>query len=87
MSNELWIAVIGGICSLFGSVNGVVGSAKVLTYRVAQIEEKLKKQCENCFVMDGRVDKLESRADVMEERIRTANHRIDNLEKKEGIKP
>ncbi|MCI9190241.1 MAG: hypothetical protein HFH84_11555 [Lachnospiraceae bacterium] len=87
MSNELWIAVIGGICSLFGSVIGVVGSAKVLTYRVAQIEEKLKKQCENCFVMDGRVDKLESRADVMEERIRTANHRIDNLEKKEGIKP
>ena len=72
---------------LFGSVIGVVGSAKVLTYRVAQIEEKLKKQCENCFVMDGRVDKLESRADVMEERIRTANHRIDNLEKKEGIKP
>lgn len=87
MSNELWIAVIGGICSLFGSVIGVVGSAKVLTYRVAQIEEKLKKQCENCFVMDGRVDKLESRADVMEERIRTAHHRIDNLEKKEGIKP
>ena len=87
MSNELWIAVIGGICSLFGSVIGVVGSAKVLTYRVAQIEEKLKKQCENCFVMDGRVDKLESRADVMEERIRTANHLFDNLEKKEGIKP
>ena len=87
MSNELWIAVIGGICSLFGSVIGVVGSAKVLTYRVAQIEEKLKKQCENCFVMDGRVDKLESRADVMEERIRTANHRIDNLENKEVIKP
>ena len=87
MSNELWIAVIGGICSLFGSVIGVVGSAKVLTYRVAQIEEKLKKQCENCFVMDGRVDKLESRADVMEERIRTANHRIDILENKDGIKP
>jgi len=36
--------------------------------------------------MDGRVDRLEARADVMEERIRTANHRIDNLEKKEGIK-
>jgi len=47
----------------------------------------LKKQCENCSVMDGRVDRLEARADVMEERIRTANHRIDNLEKKEGIKP
>jgi hypothetical protein len=82
MSNELWIAVIGGICSLFGSVIGVVGSAKVLTYRVAQIEEKLKKQCENCSVMDGRVDRLEARQDVIEEKIKVANHRIDNLEKR-----
>jgi len=77
MSNELWIAVIGGICSLFGSVIGVVGSAKVLTYRVA-----LKKQCENCSVMDGRVDRLEARQDVIEEKIKVANHRIENLEKK-----
>lgn len=82
MSNELWIAVIGGICSLFGSVIGVVGSAKVLTYRVAQIEEKLKKQCENCSVMDGRVDRLEARQDVIEEKIKVANHQIDNLEKR-----
>ncbi|WP_304841284.1 hypothetical protein [Phocaeicola sartorii] len=86
MSNEFLVAVVGLIGSLCGSVLGVVGSAKVLTYRVAQLEEKLKKQCENCSVMDGRVDKLESRADVIEERIRTANHRIDNLEKKEGMK-
>lgn len=86
MSNEFLVAVVGLIGSLCGSVLGVVGSAKVLTYRVAQLEEKLKKQCENCSVMDGRVDRLESRADVIEERIRTANHRIDNLEKKEGMK-
>lgn len=87
MSNELLVAIVGLIGSLSGSVIGVVGSAKVLTYRVAQLEEKMKKQCENCSVMDGRVDRLEARAGVMEERIRTANHRIDNLEKKEGIKP
>lgn len=86
MSNELLVAVVGLIGSLCGSVLGVVGSAKVLTYRVAQLEEKIRKQCENCAVMDGRVDRLESRADVIEERIRTANHRIDNLEKKEGMK-
>lgn len=82
MSNELWIAVIGGICSLFGSVIGVIGSAKVLTYRVAQIEEKLRKQCENCSVMDGRVDRLEARQEVMEEKIKVANHRIENLERR-----
>lgn len=82
MSNELLVAIVGLIGSLCGSIIGVVGSAKVLTYRVAQLEEKLKKQCENCTVMDGRVDKLEEKQAVMEERIKAANHRIDNLEKK-----
>lgn len=81
MSNELLVAVIGGIASLFGSVIGVVGSAKVLTYRVAQLEEKMKKQCENCTVMDGRVDRLEARQDVMEEKMKDANRRIENLER------
>ncbi len=82
MSNEIWIAIIGGIASLCGSIIGVVGSAKLLTYRITQLEEKMKKQCENCSVMDGRVDRLEARQDVMEEKIKVANHRIENLEKK-----
>lgn len=86
MTNELLNIIIPAIASLLGSVVGVFGSAKVLTYRVTQLEEKMKKQCENCFVMDRRVDRLEARADVMEERIKTANNHIDNLEKKEGIK-
>lgn len=87
MSSELLNVIISALASILGSVVGVLGSAKILTYRVTQLEENMKKQCENCSVMDGRVDRLEARADVMEERIKTANHRIDNLEKKEGIKP
>lgn len=82
MSNEIWNIIIPAFVSLLGSVVGVVGSAKVLTYRVTQLEEKMRKQCENCSVMDGRVDKLEARADVMEEKIKTANRRIDNLERR-----
>ncbi len=82
MSSELWVAIIGGLGSLLGAIIGVVGSAKVLTYRVAQLEEKLKSQCENCAIMDGRVDRLEEKQAVMEEKIKVANHRIDNLEKK-----
>ena len=42
----------------------------------------MKKQCDNCAVMDGRVDRLEEKQAVMEEKIKVANHRIDNLEKK-----
>lgn len=82
MSNELIDIIITAGASLLGSIVGVVGSAKVLTYRVTQLEEKMRKQCENCSVMDGRVDRLEARADVMEEKMKVANHRIENLEKK-----
>lgn len=80
MSNELLVATVGLIGSLSGSIIGVVGSAKLLTYRIAQLEEKMKKQCDNCVIMDGRVDKLEARQDVMEEKIKVANHRLDDLE-------
>lgn len=82
MSNEVLVAIVGLVGSLCGSVIGVIGSAKVITYRVEQLEEKMKKQCENCVVMDGRVDMLEEKTAVMEEKIKVANHRIYNLEKK-----
>lgn len=81
MSNEVLIAVVGLIGSLAGSVLGVMGSAKLLTYRVVQLENKLKEQCENCTVLDGRVDRIEEKQAVMEEKIKVVNHRIDNLEK------
>lgn len=82
MSNELIVAIVGLIGSLAGSIIGVIGSAKLITYRITQLEEKFKSQCENCTVMDGRVDRIEARQDVMEEKIKVANHRIENLEKK-----
>lgn len=87
MSNEVLVAVVGLIGSLAGSVIGVFGSAKLLTYRITQLEQKMKEQCENCAVMDGRVDRIEEKQAVMEERLKVVNHRVDNLEKKEGIKP
>ena len=61
MTNEIVIAVVGLIGSLAGSVLGVMGSAKLLTYRVVQLENALKEQCENCTVMDERVDRLEEK--------------------------
>ncbi len=59
MSSEILIAIVGLIGSLSGSVIGVMGSAKLLTYRVVQLENVLREQCENCTVLDSRVDKLE----------------------------
>lgn len=82
MSNELIIAMVGLIGSLSGSIIGVIGSAKLLTYRITQLETKMKEQCENCVVMDGRVDRIEEKQAVIEEKIKSANYRIDKLEKR-----
>ena len=81
MSNELLVAIVGLIGSLSGSIIGVIGSAKLITYRVSQLENRMKDQLSTCSVMDGRVDRIEARQDVMEEQIKVANHRIDDLEK------
>ena len=82
MSNELLVALVGLAGSLTGSVIGVMGSAKLLTYRITQLEEKMKAQCENCAVMDGRVDKIEEKQAVMEERMKVVDYRVENLEKR-----
>ncbi len=81
MSNELLVAIVGLVGSLSGSIIGVIGSAKLITYRVSQLENRMKDQLSTCSVMDGRVDRIESRQDVMEEQIKVANHRINDLEK------
>lgn len=81
MSNELLIALISGASSLGGAVIGVFGSAKILTYRVSQLEEKMQRQCENCVLMDGRVDKIEKEQAVMNEKIHNHGFRINALEK------
>lgn len=84
MSNELLVALVGLAGSLAGSVIGVMGSAKLISYRVSQLESRMKDQLSTCSVMDGRVDRIESRQDVMEEQIKVANHRISDLEKERG---
>ena len=81
MSNELLVAIVGLVGSLSGSIIGVIGSANLITYRVSQLDIRMKDQLSSCSVMDGRVDRFESRQDVMEEQIKVANHRINDLEK------
>lgn len=83
MSQEVLLAIFGLIGSLSGSILGAVGGAKLLTYRVTQIEERMKDQLSTCSAMDGRVDRLETRQDVMEEQIKGVNRRIYDLEKNE----
>lgn len=82
MSDAVLAALITGGVSLVGTVITVVLSNRnnraLLEYRIDRLE---KKQDKHNRVIE-RTYKLEDRANLMEEKMKVANHRIDDLEKK-----
>ena len=74
------VALIGLAGSAMGSILGVLASAKLTSYRLEQLEKKVEVHNK---VID-RVYKLEERTELQEEKIKVANHRIGDLEKKNG---
>ena len=74
------VALIGLAGSAAGSLCGVLVSSKLTQYRLAQLEKKVEVHNQ---VID-RVYKLEERTELQEEKIKVANHRIGDLEKKNG---
>ena len=74
------VALIGLAGSALGSILGVLASAKLTSYRLEQLEKKVEVHNK---VID-RVYKLEERTELQEEQIKVANHRIGDLEKKNG---
>jgi len=70
------IAIITGCCAAIPTIIAVfVNNSKTL-YRVEELERKMEKH--NNFI--ERVYELERVKDVHEEKIKVANHRIDDLE-------
>ena len=78
MSEEVLVALIGLAGSGLGSVLGILVSSKLTQYRLEQLEKKVEVHNQ---VID-RVYKLEERTELQEEKIKVANHRIDDLERK-----
>ena len=76
MSENVTIAVITLIGSGLGSLVGILASAKLTNYRIEQLEKKVDKH--NTVV--ERTYKLEQNFCLMDEKIRVANHRIEDLE-------
>ncbi len=72
------VALIGLAGSALGSILGVVASAKLTSYRIEQLEKKV--QAHNNLI--ERTYKLEERTEIQEEKIKVANHRIEDLERK-----
>ena len=77
MTEGIMIAIItGGLAVLSNVIIVVFNNSKTL-YRIEQLEKKVEKH--NNFI--ERVYELERKTDLHEEKIKVANHRIDDLEK------
>ena len=79
-----WIAdVIIAVLALLGTLGGAYfanrRSSALIAYRLEQLEKKVDKH--NQVV--ERTYALEEKTGLLEERVKVANHRIDDLEKKE----
>ena len=76
MSDAVVVALIGLAGSGVGSLCGVLVSSRLTQYRLEQLEHKV--EVHNGVI--DRVYKLEERTERQEEKIKVANHRIEDLE-------
>ncbi len=72
MNTETLTAVIALLGTALGTFGGIITSAKLTTYRIEQLEKKVDKH--NNFAQ---------RIPVLEEQLKVANHRIEDLEQAE----
>lgn len=77
MSETMIVAILSLVGTLGGSLFGILAANKLMAYRLQQLEEKVNKH--NNLI--ERTFKLEEKETLLEEKVRVANHRIDDLEK------
>ena len=79
MSEAILASLITGVLSLIGVYISNRKSAALVEYRLKQLEDKVAKH--NNLI--ERMYAVEEKATLQEEKIKVANHRIDDLEKRE----
>ena len=72
MPAEVITAALSLMGTLVGTLGGIALSSNLTNYRIEQLEKKVEKH-----------NNLISRTYELDERIRVANHRIEDLEKEE----
>ena len=80
MPAEVITAALSLIGTLVGTLGGITLSSNLTNYRIEQLEKKV--EAHNNLIK--RTYELEKEFSVLDERVRVANHRIDDLEKEEG---
>lgn len=78
LSETVIVALLSLLGSLGGTLGGIALNSKLSNYRIEQLEKKVDKH--NNII--ERTYKLEDNDKLLEEKIKVANHRIDDLEAK-----
>jgi Na+/glutamate symporter len=76
MSGTVIVAMLSLFGTLAGSFGGIVTANKLVNYRIQELEKKVEKH--NKVI--ERVYELERHEAVVDEEIKVANHRINDLE-------
>lgn len=79
MTETVIVALLSLAGTLTGAYWGNRRSAALVAYRLEQLEQKVAKH--NSVV--ERTYELEKQVDIIEEKVKVANHRIDDLEQEE----
>lgn len=76
MSDMVLTAIISLAGTALGTLGGICATSKLTTYRLSQLEKKVDKH--NNLV--ERMYNVEDKINILDEKQKVANHRIDDLE-------
>ncbi len=71
--NEIIVALLSFTGTLLGTIGGIIASNKLTVYRISQLEKKVEKH-----------NNLVERMIKVEDSLKSAHHRIDELRDKEN---
>lgn len=83
MSETIIVALLSCIGTATGSVVSILTANRLTNYKIDVVQkemEELKEETKKHNEVIARTYKLEEKASLIEEKIRVANHRIDDLE-------
>ena len=83
MNDTIMLAILSLIGTLAGTFGGIMTSSRLTGYRIEQLEKKMDEHNSTETKLTERVFKLEEHSSVIDEQIKVANHRIDDLESHE----
>ncbi len=62
MSDTILVALISGVCTLLGSLGGVLATSSLTSYRLKRLEDEVNRHnrvIERTFRLEGRMDEVE----------------------------